>query len=428
MAKEKTFLKNLSGISNAITSVTEIIGERMSGEISKKAMEEEAEDNSIKIIDTVDKLEEWIVSTQNEASKPAALVLQQQMQVLKYVESPAMSGMVIDNIIVCLYKALELAETEVEKEAIRGSVAALLQSVLFMSEARLQYDIKKNKEEAIEMISSAGNLISDSVSAVASMLTPVPGAKTKAMVPVVKNILSSQAIQGGFFAHLLSAKKKQELIDEKIKEHNTMLENLFTTFDRYFDLIGPSIQIHGVLSRYIKQLAEQYRETQYKEIEKYTAQFTKQVTSMMDEVNSSVKDSLGNTVYERVAKGVVGAVTAVANANKKPETLDFNEIKHISATLRSRHDAIAEKLDLVLKEITSKEQELKDAGLFQRNLKADLTKNIEKLKKQVVNIENELIDIKEKRQVVDNIIEPVSQKIESYTLNLTRIAERYAIC
>ena len=107
MAKENTFLKNLSGISNAITSVTEIIGDRKSGGASKKAMDEDAEDNSIKIIDSVDKLEEWIVSNQNEASKPAALVLQQQMQVLKYVESPAMSGMVIDNIIVCLYKALD---------------------------------------------------------------------------------------------------------------------------------------------------------------------------------------------------------------------------------------------------------------------------------------------------------------------------------
>jgi hypothetical protein len=428
MAKENTFLKNLSGISNAITSVTEIIGDHKSGETSKKAMEEDAEGNSIKIIDSVDKLEEWIVSNQNEASKPAALVLQQQMQVLKYVESPAMSGMVIDNIIVCLYKALELAETDVEKEAIRGSVAALLQSVLFMSEARLQYDIKKNKEEAIEMISSAGNLISDSVAAVASLLTPVPGAKTKTMVPVVKNILSSQAIQGGFFAHLLSAKKKQEMIDEKVKEHNIMLENLFTTFDRYYDLIGSSIQIHGVLSRYVKQLTEQYRDTQYKEIETYTAQFTKQVTSMMDEINSSVKDSLGNTMYERVAKGVVGAITSVANANKKPETLDFNEIKHISATLRSRHDAITEKLDIILKEITCKEQELKDAGLFQKNRKADLTKKIEKLKKDVCNMENELIDIKEKRQVVDNIIEPVNQKIEAYTLNLTRIAEKYAVC
>ena len=57
MAKENTFLKNLSGISNAITSVTEIIGDRKSGETSKKAMEEDAEDNSIKIIDSVDKLE-----------------------------------------------------------------------------------------------------------------------------------------------------------------------------------------------------------------------------------------------------------------------------------------------------------------------------------------------------------------------------------
>ena len=427
MAKENTFLKNLSGISNAITSVTEIIGDRKSGETSKKAMEEDAEDNSIKIIDSVDKLEEWIVSNQNEASKPAALVLQQQMQVLKYVESPAMSGMVIDNIIVCLYKALELAETDVEKEAIRGSVAALLQSVLFMSEARLQYDIKKNKEEAIEMISSAGNLISDSVAAVASLITPVPGAKTKTMVPVVKNILSSQAIQGGFFAHLLSAKKKQELVDEKIKEHNMMLENLFATFDRYYDLIGPSIQIHGVLSRYVKQLTEQFRETQNKEIESYIAQFTNQVNSMMDEVNESVKTSLGNTMYERVAKGVVGVVAAIANANKRPETLDFNEIKHISSSLRGKYDALEEKLNLVRKEIDAKEQDLKDAGIFQKSLKSDLSKKIEQLKKQMSKLENELIDLKEKRQIVDNIIEPVSQKIEEYSVNLNRIAERYAV-
>jgi chromosome segregation ATPase len=338
-----------------------------------------------------------------------------------------MSGMVIDNIIVCLYKSLELAETDADKEAIRGSVASLLQSVLFMAEARLQYDVKKNKEEAVEMISSAGNLISDSVAAVASMLTPVPGAKTRVMVPVVKNILSSQAIQGGFFAHLLSAKKKQEIIDEKIKEHNTMLENLFATFDRYYDLIGPSIQIHGVLSRYIKQLTEQFRETQYKEIESYTTQFTRQVNSMMDEVSTSVKASLGNSMYERVAKGVIGAVAAIANANKKPETLDFNEVKHLSSTLHSRYDALEDKLNLAQKEIEAKEQGLKDAGIFQRSLKSDLAKKIEQLKKEVNKIEKELIDLKEKKQIVDNIIEPVSHKIEEYSANLSRIAERYAI-
>jgi hypothetical protein len=427
MAKENTFLKNIGGISNAINSVTEVIADHRSGESSKMADVGGAEGHSVKIIDTVDKLEEWIAVTQTEASKPAALVLQQQLQVLKYVQSPAMSGMVIDNIIVCLYKSLELAETDADKEAIRGSVASLLQSVLFMAEARLQYDVKKNKEEAVEMISSAGNLISDSVAAVASMLTPVPGAKTRVMVPVVKNILSSQAIQGGFFAHLLSAKKKQEIIDEKIKEHNTMLENLFATFDRYYDLIGPSIQIHGVLSRYIKQLTEQFRETQYKEIESYTTQFTRQINSMMDEVSTSVKASLGNSMYERVAKGVIGAVAAIANANKKPETLDFNEIKHLSSTLHSRYDALEDKLNLAQKEIEAKEQGLKDAGIFQRSLKSDLAKKIEQLKKEVNKIEKELIDLKEKRQIVDNIIEPVSHKIEEYSANLSRIAERYAI-
>lgn len=202
MAKENKFFKTMSDISGAVSNVASIIGNVKSTKeertAEKQASPSDLKESSVEVIDTVDKLEEWITVAQTEASRPAAMVLQQQLQVLKYVESPAMSGMVIDNIIVCLYKALEIAESETEKNAVRESVSALLQSILFMSEAKLQYDIRKNKEEAIEMISNAGNLISDSVTAVASMLAPLPGAKKKAVIPVVKNILSTQTIQSGF--------------------------------------------------------------------------------------------------------------------------------------------------------------------------------------------------------------------------------------
>ena len=432
MAKENKFFKTMSDISGAVSNVAGIIGnvkftkEEITAE--KQASPSDLKESSVEVIDTVDKLEEWITVAQTDASKPAAMVLQQQLQVLKYVESPAMSGMVIDNIIVCLYKALEIAESETEKNAVRESVSALLQSILFMSEAKLQYDIKKNKEEAIEMISNAGNLISDSVTAVASMLDPLPGAKKKAVIPVVKNILSTQTIQSGFLAHLLSAKKKQEMIDERIKDYNTMLENLFATFDRYFEIIGPSIQIHGMLSRYTKQLIEQYEETQYTEIEKYTGQFTKQFTSMMDEISTTVNNTLGNSLYERVAKSVVGVVGALANTNKKAETFDFNELNHIKLTLDSRRDAIVEKQKLTKDEIEEKEQQLENAGLFQRQLKNDLSSSIDNLRKQLVEIENELIAINEKVQIVDNVIIPVNRRIEEYAANLNRIAERYAVC
>lgn len=432
MAKENKFFKTMSDISGAVSNVASIIGNVKSTKeertAEKQASPSDLKERSVDVIDTIDKLEEWITVAQTDASRPAAMVLQQQLQVLKYVESPAMSGMVIDNIIVCLYKALEVAGSEMEKNAVRESVSALLQSILFMSEAKLQYDIRKNKEEAIEMISNAGNLISDSVTAVASMLAPLPGAKGKAVVPVVKNILSTQTIQSGFLTHLLSAKKKQEMIDERIKDYNTMLENLFATFDRYFEIIGPSIQIHGMLSRYTKQLIEQYEETQYKEIEKYTGQFTKQFTSMMDEISTTVNNTLGNSLYERVAKSVVGVMGAVANTNKKAETFDFNELNHIKLTLDSRRDAIVEKQKLTKDEIEEKEQQLENAGLFQRQLKNDLSSSIDNHRKQLVEIENELIAINEKVQIVDNVIIPVNRRIEEYAANLNRIAERYAVC
>lgn len=109
MAKENKFFKTMSDISGAVSNVASIIGNVKSTKeertAEKQASPSDLKESSVEVIDTIDKLEEWITVAQTEASKPAAMVLQQQLQVLKYVESPAMSGMVIDNIIVCLYKA-----------------------------------------------------------------------------------------------------------------------------------------------------------------------------------------------------------------------------------------------------------------------------------------------------------------------------------
>ena len=149
---------------------------------------------------------------------------------------------------------------------------------------------------------------------------------------------------------------------------------------------------------------------------------------MMDDINTTVNNTLGNSLYERVAKSVVGVMGAVANTNKKAETFDFNELNHIKLTLDSRRDAIVEKQKLTKVEIEEKEQQLENAGLFQRQLKNDLSSSIDNLRKQLVEIENELIAINEKVQIVDNVIVPVNRRIEEYAANLNRIAERYAVC
>lgn len=419
MAKISKITKGIANTVSSISDITENIKGIMPGSDGK---DETADAPAV--IETVDQMEQWITSLQTEASKPAAMVLQQQMNVLKYVESPSMSGMMVDNIIVCLYKALEVAENEEHKVILRDSVAALLQSVLFMSEAKLQYEIKKNKEEAIEMIANAGNLLTESVTAIACAM--IPGAQAAA-IPAVKNVLSSNKM-GNAVSMFLTAKKRQELLDDKTKEHNEMLNNLFQTLDKYFDIIGPSIQIHGVLSRYRGQLVEHYRQTQYKELESYTEQLTQKKESWVNGVQNVVKESLGNSVRERLIKGVVSVVGIVANAAQKPEAMDYNEIRHLRATLQSKYDAIQEKIDLAEEGIKAKENELQAAGLFQSSLKNSLRSDIAKLKEEITALKKEQIDIREKIRIVAEVLEPIEKKIEEYTAELDRITEKYAIC
>ena len=71
------------------------------------------------VIDSVDSLGGYLQSLQPEASPAVMMALQSQLQVLKYVQSPTMTLMAVDNIMVCLHKALKLAEDEIKKEALK---------------------------------------------------------------------------------------------------------------------------------------------------------------------------------------------------------------------------------------------------------------------------------------------------------------------
>lgn len=234
---------SISKITSSITGVVERVKDRINNE------EEQLQEDAPIVVDSMTEMEELICQLTAGAPVNVGMVLQQELSVLKFISSSSMSGMVVDNIIVCLHKALNSAESEEERQQLRDSITSMLQSVLFVSEARLQYAIKKDKEEAAEMMANAGNLLADSVSGLAYLM--VPGGKDK-ILPVVKNVLDP-AVIGSSITSLLTA-KKQQIMDERINKHNEMLENLFKTFDRYFPLIGPSIQIHGMLSRYVKQL------------------------------------------------------------------------------------------------------------------------------------------------------------------------------
>lgn len=422
-------VNKFKGLSGGLTGKIGHISESMVSAINgyvEKISDKNVECRDTLEINNINELQKWINAAQSGATSSVSFALQAQLNALKSVETAVLSGMVIDNILVSLYKALELSDTEKEKVILKDSFASLIQSVIFVSEARLQYDIKKNKEVAIQILSSAGNMISMSASTLAALLVPAPG-KAMKVIPVINNVLKSNLLDVGSISSLLSAKKKQELLEERVRDHNKMLNNLFKTFDRYHDMIGSSIQVHGMLSRYVDQLVEEFIEEQNDEIKLCTSKFSTQMKQFVDEMNISMHYELNSKRPGQKIKNALGFLSTLRSGGKVQEELGYDEVNHIYLFLRERYTSLMNQISDLNTEINGLQARYDSLGLFKQATKSEISRQIISLQKRISKLNISLIDIDEKNRIIEGIILPVKKRVDEYSSELHRITDKYAI-
>lgn len=434
MAKIADISKKLKDISGGISEKVVDVSGSVKSVMSSYADKYNSIDNDRPVeITTIQQLSKWISSTQPDTNTCVGLLMQAQLQSLNHIETSSLSGMVIDNILVCLYKALEVSGDEHERRLIRESFAALLQSVIFVSEARLQHEIKKNKEDAIQMLTAAGDLITQSVSGAASALVAMSSgvgavAKCAQALPVFKNVISSKLLDVGSLSYLLSAKKRQEALEERVKDHTQMLKNLFKTFDRYSEMVGPSIQIHGLLSRYAEQLNELYVSEQNEEVVKCTTRFATQMKIIMEEMQISLKDELRNKTAIKGVQKLTEFIRSFKSESKDEGELGYDEMIYIYNFLKERYNSLLDQVARINSDIALKQERHNSLGIFSGAAKMALAAEMSNVSKKADKLTLSLSNIDEKIRIVESIILPVKKNIEEYSAKLNDIVEKYAIC
>ncbi|MDD6642353.1 MAG: TerB family tellurite resistance protein [Bacteroidales bacterium] len=241
------------------------------------------------IIQSEGQMTSWLESVSSQTKSPTIMkVIDAQLQVIKFVKAPNLLGMVLDNMIAALHQTLREASSEKEKTEIRESMSLMIQNLIFFSDAQLHYAIDKNKQEAKQLLSTAGDMLAKSVASVASLAAGPEGVAGV----VIKNIFASDEMQNGFFGRLIGWIMDKKQIEKHKADFDIALKNLFDTFDRYSSLIGPSVQIHGMLHRYEEQLVKQ------KTIDVYGSlhdQFVKDISTLNDEgIELKAKESIKN--------------------------------------------------------------------------------------------------------------------------------------
>ena len=372
------------------------------------------------VIDSVDSLGCYLQSLQPEASPAVMMALQSQLQVLKYVQSPTMTLMAVDNIMVCLHKALKLAEDESKKEALKETFTSLLQSFIFATEARLRYEIDSNREESIRLLADAGDMLMSSVTMTATMAVPMAaGVKMGHAIPKMVNVLASNTEQKSFLGRLIMAKGRKAIIEEKKQEFDKTLNYIFETLDSYSELVGPSIQLHGMLKRYADGLIERYSHTQYEDVaNRINTRDTGKLESFME--TTAVALSAKNEV-----EGFKMLFKAVAQTTKTTPTFDYNSVRNLKRTLQSELKECDNYIEKLNGEISAAEDEIGQLSMLKFSRKNELQAIVKQCCHQKSILENKRLECQNKINTVSDIVDPVDERVNQYSTNLYRIVEKY---
>ena len=386
-------------------------------------------ENQPLVIDSLTTMQTWLEGFEATA-KPAALqTLQQQIQVLNFVQSPTMAGMAVDNMMTSLNRALKYAETEIEKDEIREAFTSMIQNFMFFTEARLRYAIESNREETAKLLSTAGELLSNSVKGVASLAAE----DRRATVGVViKNIFAQPEVQKQFFSAVVKWIGNKTGLQKKEAEYNESLANLFDTLDMYASLIGPSILVHGMLKRYIPQVMDSYRQKKYKLISDRMSDLKRdEVFDLISNTSINVKD---------IVSGNIGAITgAVADIGKKMGTTkaftktgeaDYETICSLNTAATSQIDSLEHQLAEIDAQAMALAKEISETSFFQLKKKSELSESLGKLEKEKESIEPKLKKAKAWQSSIEGLLKeaaPVKEDVDAYEARLNAIVAKFSI-
>lgn len=420
--------KVTDSISDTVSGVAERLtqrGDDASESLEQQVAKQEQKTDTPLQINTLEQMTDWVRQLQTEASGPALQALQSQLQVLRYVESPSMTSMALDNILVALHKSLKEAEEPRQRELLQETFASLLQSFVFMSEARLQHEIDTNQKQTIQLLSEAGDFLANSVLQVTTLVATggasavAKGASTVARVmPVVNNVMAATGVQKSFLGRLISAKGKKAEIEARKTNFYKSIEYMFDTLDRYAELIGRSIQLHGMLKRYADQLIDRFS---HNEIEAVQKTISEQEVAELEALTGKVKDKEGFLVagFKMLAEGV-------KQATQKEEKLTFDKVQGMQRQLQSKVDEATTHIAYYEKEIRERETEIEGLGMLQMGRKKKLREEIDKLRQQIQQAEIDQLNAQNRLHTVEVIVRPVVERVDAYRQRLYQTVEKFA--
>lgn len=418
------------GLSEELAHKTELAKKRKEDQKAQEAKIASGfyEEDGKLIISTVDGMQTWLQSLRDGASPSALQVLQNQLRILQHVQSPTLTGMAIDNMIACLHQALSLATSDKEKESIRATFALMIQNYMFFTEATLRLAVDSNQKEAKQLLVQAGDMLSETVFQTATLAMPNANKLNIASV-VVKNIFAISGNQDSYIKRLVTWYGNKKQIAEKQQQYLVTIEQLFDVFDQYDTLIGPSMQIKGMLSRYRKQLVDNRKNKRLNTVYKRAASMDK---TRLEQLTNGLQNLFTQNGLNYKAAGTMlsSIVGMIGNSAINRKDLDIDTFCMLEDTLINEQQQLLQKKAELQAEQQELEAQCKEIGFFQRSLKKEAQQKIADKLREIEEVSVQIEDIKGKLQEMKNFFpeaHAVAQDLKDYNSYLLSIEKKYDV-
>ena len=350
------------------------------------------------IISTIDGMKTWLTNLGQDTTPALMQTLQMQLQVLKHVQSPSMTGMALDNMILCLSKAVNTVQNDTELANIREAFASMLQNYFFMQEANMRCVQLRNKEEGYQLLTQAGEMLSNAVTKTAAALS---GNVLDRTTTVVHNIFESEAVQKGYIKNLFKWIGDKSQLKAKEKEFNQTLEMLFDTLDLHAELLGPSILIKGMLARYRKTILEYH---QNEKLQMYIDRGHKIDTQKLSDLSSGITSSTLAIIGPNklaVVPGVLKSLNSLAGLvadkiNSNKTGLDIQAYCTLQDALEIECEKLKNEVASMEDAVAALKQQYKELGMLQFAEKKEMQLKIDQKIEEKETVYNALKATQEK--------------------------------
>jgi uncharacterized Zn finger protein (UPF0148 family) len=210
-----------------------------------------------KQVDSIDGLQKHLSGLKDKEGETAlAYALNAQLQVLEVVQSSNLSTSIFDIMLESLDMAIERTENDSQRKLIQQKAAIMVNSMLFFMEAKIIYQKEKRKEDGVNLLKKACNMLADSAPAIVGLAATGGASIAVDANKIFDSINKDRSIIDRAVYFFTSGGK----IAEMERDFFNFKANVLSKLNVYRVLFGKSILLAEIVDRLGSDMLEAYGE------------------------------------------------------------------------------------------------------------------------------------------------------------------------